>query len=101
MENFGKTNLFNVTDFKDFETAYAEEYPFGKSPRTEQREEGCFRYFTREQIAERNDNLDQAWLKDIIDEVEDELNKPEEIAATILEHLRATLAIIEMYSEDL
>jgi type I restriction enzyme, R subunit len=39
-------------------------HPLGKSPHTDQGEEGRFRCFTRQQISDRNDNLDIAWLRD-------------------------------------
>jgi type I restriction enzyme M protein len=100
MNSFGKTRLLTVADFAEFETAFGVD-PLGKSPRTDQGEEGRFRCFTREQIADRNDNLDIAWLRDTSNDPEDELTEPEEIAAAIVGHLRAALAEIEAYSEEL
>jgi type I restriction enzyme M protein len=100
MNSFGKTRLLTVADFAVFETAFGDD-PLGQSPRIDLGEEGRFRCFTREQIAERNDNLDIAWLRDTSNDPEDELTEPEEIAAAIVGHLRAALAEIEVYSEEL
>ena len=100
MNAFGKTRLLTVADFTPFETAFgADEH--GRSPRTDQGEAGRFRSFTRQQIAERNDNLDIAWLRDTSEDPEDEMTEPEELAAAIAGHLRAALGEIEAYSEEL
>jgi len=100
MNSFGKTRPLTVEDFAEFETAFGDD-PYGKSPRSDQGEEGRFRYFTREQIAERNDNLDIAWLRDTSDDPEDDLSEPEEIATAIIGHLKTALAAIESYSVEL
>jgi type I restriction enzyme M protein len=100
MNSFGKTRPLTVEDFAEFETAFGDD-PYGKSPRNDQGEEGRFRCFTREQIAERNDNLDIAWLRDTSDDPEDDLSEPEEIATAIIGHLKTALAAIESYSTEL
>jgi len=100
MNSFGKTRPLTVEDFAEFETAFGDD-PYGKSPRSDQGEEGRFRCFTREQIAERNDNLDIAWLRDTSDDPEDDLSEPEEIATAIIGHLKTALAAIESYSAEL
>ncbi|MCX5962623.1 MAG: N-6 DNA methylase [Cyanobacteria bacterium] len=100
MNSFGKNRLLNVADFAPFEAAFGDD-PLGLSPRINLGEEGRFRCFTREQIADRNDNLDIAWLRDTSNDPEDELTEPEEIAAAIATHLRNALAGIEAYSEEL
>jgi type I restriction enzyme M protein len=100
MNSFGKTRPLTVEDFAEFETAFGDD-PYGKSPRNDQGEEGRFRCFTREQIAERNDNLDIAWLRDTSDDPEDDLSEPEEIATAIIGHLKTALAAIESYSVEL
>ena len=56
----------------------------GKSPRKDEGEEGRFRFFSREQIAARNDNLDLAWLRDTSGDPEDEMTEPEDLAAAII-----------------
>ncbi len=100
MNSFGKSRVLTVADFADFETAFGDD-PLGKLPRIDQGEEGRFRCFTREEIFERNDNLDLAWLRDTSNDPEDEMSEPEEIAAAIAGHLQAALLEIEGYIEEL
>jgi type I restriction enzyme M protein len=100
MEPFGKTRPLTVADFADFEAAYGPD-PLGHAKRVDQGEDGRFRYFTREQIAARNDNLDIAWLRDNTDDSEDELTEPEDIASAIAGHLRAALEEIEGLADEL
>ncbi|MGL5080093.1 MAG: HsdM family class I SAM-dependent methyltransferase [Microcoleaceae cyanobacterium] len=95
MNSFGKTGLLTVADFAEFEAAFGDD-PLGKAQRTDQGEEGRFRCFSREQIADRNDNLDIAWLRDTSNDPEDELTEPEEIAAAIATHLGNALREIEI-----
>lgn len=83
----------------DFERAFGDDAR-GKGDRQDQGAEGRFRYFTREEIAQRSDNLDIAWLRDDEDAAENELTEPEDIAAAILGHLRAALAEIEGVTEE-
>jgi len=100
MPAFGKTRPLTVADFEAFEAAFGED-PYGKAARSDQGEEGRFRCFKREQIKERNDNLDIAWLRDEEDDVEERLTEPEDIAAAIMGHLRAALEEIEGLSEEI
>lgn len=100
MDAFGKTRPLTVADFAPFEQAYGADR-YGKAERTDTGEAGRFRYFSRKQIADRNDNLDIAWLKDTSNDPEDEMTAPEDLAAALAGHLRAALAEIEAYSEDL
>ena len=99
MNSFGKTRLLTVADFAEFETAFGDD-PLGKAPRIDQGEEGRFRCFTREQIGDRNDNLDISWLRDTSNDPEDELTEPEEIAAAIATHLGNALREIEIMMEE-
>jgi type I restriction enzyme M protein len=69
---------------------------FGQSPRTDRGEDGRFRCFTREQIADRNDNLDISWLRNTSNDPEDELTEPEAIAT----HLGNALREIEIMMEE-
>jgi type I restriction enzyme M protein len=100
MNSFGKTRLLTVADFAEFETAFGDD-PLGKAPRIDRGEEGRFRCFTREQIADRNDNLDISWLRDTSNDPEDDLTEPEEIAAAIVGHLRNALAEIERFTQEI
>jgi type I restriction enzyme M protein len=94
MDSFGKTRLLTLADFAEFEAAFGDD-PLGQASRTDRGEAGRCRCFTREQIADRNDNLDIAWLRDTSNDPEDELTEPEEIAAAIATHLRSALSEIE------
>jgi type I restriction enzyme M protein len=64
---FGKRTLLTREHFKEFETAFGKD-PLGSpkslAKRKDSGEEGRFRKFPREWIAEHGDNLDIAWLKD-------------------------------------
>jgi type I restriction enzyme M protein len=97
--SYGKTRLLTVEDFSDFEACFGDD-PYGQSERRDQGETGRFRRFTREQVAERNDNLDIAWLRDESGDPEDELTGPDEFAAAIAQHLRNALEEIEALTEE-
>ncbi len=63
MPAFGKTRPLTREHFAEFEKAFGDD-PYGKAERNDQGEEGRFRCFTRDDIAERGDNLDITWLRD-------------------------------------
>jgi type I restriction enzyme M protein len=69
MNAFGKTRPLIVADFAEFEAAFGSD-PHGGAPRKDEGEERRFRCYTREQIADRNDNLDIAWLRDTSEDLE-------------------------------
>ncbi|MCY7367060.1 MAG: type I restriction-modification system subunit M [Chamaesiphon sp.] len=94
MNTFGKTRQLTLADFAEFEAAFGAD-PWGNSPRIDGGEEGRFRCFTREQIADRNDNLDISWLRDTSNDPEDEMTEPGEIATAIADYLRSALGEIE------
>lgn len=72
---FGKRTPLTPAHFADFVVAYGED-PNGKSKRQDQGEQGRWRCFSREWIAnEKGDSLDIAWLKD--DNAEDAADLPE------------------------
>lgn len=100
MPAFGKTRPLTIADFAAFEAAYGDD-PNGGAPRTDEGPEGRFRFFPRDEITARNDNLDIAWLRDDSDAAEDDLSDPEDIAAAILGHLRAALAEVEAVDAEL
>ena len=100
MPAFGKTRPLTLTDFVPFEAAYGDD-PNGGADRVDEGAEGRFRRFSRKAVADRNDNLDIAWLRDDSDAAEDDLSDPEDIAAAILGHLRAALAEVEAVDADL
>ena len=100
MPAFGKTRPLTNTDFADFEAAYGDD-PNGAGKRKGQGEEGRWRYFDRDAVAARNDNLDISWLRDTEAEAEEGLTEPEDIAAAIIGHLKAALEEIETLAEEL
>lgn len=100
MPSFGKTNALTAKHFEEFEELFGDDAQ-GNAPRTEQGEDSRWRCLTREQIAERGDNLDWTWLRDESGDPEDEMTEPDEIAAAIVGHLRAALDEIEALSEEL
>ncbi|HJR60317.1 MAG TPA: N-6 DNA methylase, partial [Vicinamibacterales bacterium] len=100
MEAFGKTRPLKAADFGDFERAFGND-PLGKARRTDSGEEGRFRFFNRQQIRDRNDNLDLAWLRDTSNDPEDEMTDPDELAAAIVGHLKNALDEIESFADDL
>jgi type I restriction enzyme M protein len=54
-------------------------------------EEGRFRRFTRDWIAERGDNLDIAWLKDDSETAADDLPEPTALAQEAVIELNAAI----------
>jgi type I restriction enzyme M protein len=97
---YGKTKPLEEEDFAAFSEAFGHD-PLGQTPRVDGGETGRFRRFTREQLAERNDNLDITWLKDTSGDPEDGLTEPDDIAVAILGHLRAALEEIEAVADEL
>ncbi len=95
MNAFGKTRQLTPADFEPFETCYT------ARTRKDEGEDSRFRVFTKQQITDRNDNLDISWLKDTTNDPEDEMTEPEELAAAIAMHLRAALEEIEALTEEL
>ncbi|MDR0780395.1 MAG: SAM-dependent methyltransferase, partial [Pseudomonadales bacterium] len=100
MDAFGKTRPLTVEDFKEFEKAYGDD-PNGGAKRKDKGEDGRWRKFDRKAIADRNDNLDIAWLRDTEADSEEALTEPGDIAAAIVGHLKAALEEIETLSEEL
>lgn len=98
--SYGKTRPLRAEDFAAFEAAFGDD-PMGHAPRTDEGEAGRFRRFTREEIAERGDNLDIAWLRDGEEEAEDGLSDPDDIVAAILGHLREATREIEALAVEL
>jgi type I restriction enzyme M protein len=100
MDAFGKTKPLTVSDFKPFEKAFGNDR-HGNAQRNDEGGEGRFRFFTREQIATRGDNLDIAWLRNTSNDPEDEMTEPSELAAAISKRLKNALEEIEASSEEL
>jgi type I restriction enzyme M protein len=100
MDAFGKTKPLNLEDFGPFEKAFGSEF-LGSAKRKDEGPQGRFRFFSRQQIAAREDNLDIAWLRDTSGDPEDDLVEPEDIAAAIAVHLKSALEEIEAYKNEL
>jgi len=100
MPAFGKTRPLTLDTFAEFEALFGID-PKGKAPRADQGEAGRWRSFTREQIAERSDNLDISWLRDDSGDPEDGLTEPGEIASAIMGHLQAALDEIAALAEEI
>jgi type I restriction enzyme M protein len=104
---FGKRTPLTREHFAEFEASYGPD-PLGLAPRTATGPEGRWQCISREEIAERGDSLDLAWLKD--DSAEDAagLPEPSELAREAmgelegaLEDLRAILAELGEELEEL
>lgn len=97
MPNFGKRTPFTRDHFIEFEKAYGDR-PNGNSKRTDQGEEGRFRCFSREDLVQRNDNLDITWLRDENADHAEDLPEPEVLAAQIMENLGIAMQEMEELS---
>ncbi len=90
MPQFGKRTLLTRDHFAEFEAAFGKD-PLGSpkslAKRKDTGEEGRFRKFTREWIAERGESLDIAWLKDESDGGSDELPEPAVLAREAMAEL--------------
>lgn len=92
--NFGKRTPFTRGFLQGFVEAYGADAN-GGAERRDEGEEGRFRWFSRDAIRARGDNLDLSWLRDEgVDRAED-LAEPEEIAAQILGLLKTATEEME------
>ncbi|MBZ4331420.1 type I restriction-modification system subunit M [Corallococcus interemptor] len=90
MPQFGKRTLLTREHFAEFEAAFGKDplsSPKSLAKRKDTGEEGRFRKFTREWIAERGESLDIAWLKDDSDGGGDELPEPAVLAREAMTEL--------------
>lgn len=94
MPVFGKTTPLLDQHFSEFEKCFGSD-PYGQSKRVDQGETGRFRSFSRQEIADRNDELAVSWLQDESGEANDVAETPEEIAILILSHLQSAMSEIE------
>lgn len=107
MPQFGKRTVLTRAHFAEFEAAFCKD-PLGAPKSLKKRkdtgEAGRFRRFTREQIAERGDSLDIAWLKDDSDTDGGELPEPTFLAREALLELDGAMVelrgILEELGED-
>jgi type I restriction enzyme M protein len=106
MPAFGKRTPLTRQHFAEFEAAYGPD-PLGRAPRTASGPEGRWQCFSREEISERGESLDLAWLKDDSAEDASELPEPAELACNAmgelegaLDDLRAILAELGEEAEE-
>ena len=100
---FGKRTSLTRKHFEEFETAFGDDplgSPVSLAQRTDTGEDGRFRRFARDWIAERGDNLDISWLKD--DRKEDgELPEPAILAQEAMGELEAAIAELQGILQEL
>lgn len=94
MPQFGKRTPLSRSHFTEFETAFGTD-PLGSptvlKKRQDQGETGRFRKFTRQFIADRDDSLDIAWLKDDSAESHADLPEPAVLAASAMQEMEAIM----------
>jgi len=104
MPQFGKRTALTAQHFAEFEAAYGKD-PMGSpeslAKRVDTGEQGRFRRFSREWIAERGDNLDISWLKDDSNDSSDELPEPALLAQEALGELEAAMNELHAILEEL
>ncbi len=100
MSQFGKRTQLTRQHFAEFEVAFGDDplgSPMSLSKRVDTGEQGHFRKFTRDWIAERGDNLDMSWLKN----ENDELPEPATLAQEAMLELEAALEKLRGILEEL
>lgn len=101
---FGKRTSLMRNYFAEFETAFGDD-PLGGvaslAKRVDTGEEGRFRRFSRDWIAERGDNLDISWLKDEREEENGELPEPAILAQEAIGELEAAIAELQGILQEL
>ena len=101
---FGKRTSLMRKHFAEFEAAFGDD-PLGSTAsltqRTDMGEEGRFRRFSRDWIAERGDNLDISWLKDDREEDNGELPEPAVLAQEAMGELEAAITELQGILQEL
>ena len=90
VENITKRSPLTVETFADFVASY------GARAETDR-----FHRYTREQIADRDDNLDIVWLKDESLENPDDLPEPEDLVAEAVTQLGTALDALNELANEL
>lgn len=92
MPQFGKRTQLARSHFAEFESAFGDD-PLGNTEslkkRTDTGEQGRFRHYTREWIAERGDSLDISWLRDESETSNGDLPEPAMLAQEAMGELEA------------
>lgn len=100
MPQFGKRTQLTREHFAEFQAAYGDD-PLGGAQRQDTGEQGRFRQFSREQIAERGDSLDISWLKDDAATDAAVLPEPTFLAREAMGELEAALEELRGILEEL
>jgi type I restriction enzyme M protein len=104
MPQFGKRTILGPEHFAEFEKAFGDD-PLGKAEslakRVDTGEQGRFRRFTREWIADRSDSLDIAWLKDESETSNGDLPEPAVLAQEAMGELEAAMEELRGILEEL
>ena len=104
MPQFGKRTQLSREHFADFEQAFGDDpsgYLTSLAKRTDTGPAGRFRRFTRQEIADRGDSLDIAWLKDDAATDAADLPEPAALAADAITELQAALAGLQLILDEL
>ena len=101
MPQYGKRTLLTRNHFSEFEAAFGAD-PLGRPEALSRRRDdpgitNRFRRFSREWIAQHNDNLDISWLKD----ESEELPEPGVLAREVMEELEGALEELREIMEEL
>jgi type I restriction enzyme M protein len=101
---YGKRTSLMREHFAEFEAAFGDD-PLGNAASLARRidtgENGRFRRFSRDWIAERNDNLDISWLKDERNGESGELPEPAILAQEAMGELEAAIAELKGILKEL
>jgi type I restriction enzyme M protein len=98
MPQFGKRTQLTQSHFAEFEAAFGDD-PLGNlvslAKRKDTGDRGRFRRFTRDWIADRNENLDIAWLRDEYENGTEELPEPTALDQEAMLELEAAIAELQ------
>jgi len=104
MSQFGKRIQLTRQHFAEFEVAFGDDplgSPASLAKRLDTGEQGRFRKFTRDSIAEMGDNLDISWLRDESEDDNDKLTEPATLAQEAMGELEAALEELRGILEEL
>ncbi|GBE93905.1 N-6 DNA methylase [Nostoc cycadae] len=104
ISQFGKRTQLTRQHFAEFEIAFGDD-PFGSpaslAKRLDTGEQGRFRRFTRDWIAERGDSLDISWLRNETEDSTEEQLEPATLAQDAMVELEAALEELRGILEEL
>ena len=104
MPQFGKRTQLTRKHFAEFEVAFGDD-AFGSAAslakRVDTGEQGRFRKFTRDWIAEIGDSLDISWLNDESEDENDKLTEPVTLAQEAISELEAAMEQLRGILEEL